>query len=285
MHRYHNLGPKERHILLERGTELPNSGKYENHEEEGVYLCRQCDYPLYLAEDKFSSGCGWPSFDDEIKDHVEKKVDPDGRRVEICCKRCHGHLGHVFIGEGFTRKNTRHCVNSLSLDFVSAFDERDYEKAYFAGGCFWGVEALMKPLKGVIATSCGFMGGSVVNPTYDEVCTGLTNHAETVEVIFDPRKISYETLARFFLEIHDPTQVNSQGPDIGSQYKSSIFYATKKQKECCMQLLDDLRELKYKIATKVEPMSRFYKADAYHQDYYAKTKKAPYCHFYQKKFV
>lgn len=115
---WNKLTQEEQRVILHKGTEMPFTGKYDNFKEEGVFICRQCEQPLYTSTDKFSSGCGWPSFDDEIKGSVERVRDADGRRVEIICSNCKGHLGHVFEGERFTSKNTRHCVNSISMKFV-----------------------------------------------------------------------------------------------------------------------------------------------------------------------
>ncbi len=114
---YNKLNSFERYVILDKGTEPAFTGKFNKHKKDGTYICKQCNAPLYRSDDKFDSGCGWPSFDDEIDGAVKRTIDADGRRTEITCANCGGHLGHVFIGEGFTDKNTRHCVNSVSLNF------------------------------------------------------------------------------------------------------------------------------------------------------------------------
>lgn len=274
------LTPAEKRVILDKGTEAPFTGKYYNHKEEGTYHCRQCNAPLYKSSDKFDSGCGWPSFDDEIKGAVTRKRDADGHRVEIICTNCEGHLGHVFIGEGFTKKNTRHCVNSISLDFVPLKKER----AIFAGGCFWGVEHLLQQKQGVISVVSGYTGGRVKNPTYKEICTGMTGHAEAVEVVYDANQISYRELAKLFFEIHYPTQLDRQGPDIGNQYRSEIFYTNEEQRKIASELTDILVNKGYDVITKITPAKEFYKAEDYHQDYYVKKGTQPYCHAYTKRF-
>jgi peptide methionine sulfoxide reductase msrA/msrB len=270
------LNDLEKQVILDKATETPFTGKYWNQFARGVYLCRQCGAPLYLSSSKFRSDCGWPSFDDEIPGAVKRRPDADGRRTEILCAHCGGHLGHVFLGEGLTPKDTRHCVNSASLMF---YDESHWplEKAYFAGGCFWGVEHLFQQVKGVLAVTSGFMGGTVDKPTYQQVCTGTTGHAETVEVLYDPAQVRYEQLARRFFEIHDPTQKDRQGPDVGTQYRSAVFYTSPQQKQIAEMLIALLRAKGYDVVTELTPASPFWPAEDYHQDYIDKHPQRP-CH-------
>lgn len=282
--KYKQLTPEEQKVILQKGTERPFTGKYDKHDEKGTYTCKQCGSALYHSDAKFDSGCGWPSFDDEIKGAVKRIPDADGRRTEIVCANCSGHLGHVFEGERFTAKNTRHCVNSISMDFKPDNPETKTARAVFASGCFWGVEYYFNKAKGVIETTVGYTGGQVKNPTYEQVCTGKTGHAEAVEVIFDPTQTDYETLARLFFETHDFTQIGGQGPDIGDQYRSVVFYLDDQQKEVAEKLVKILEGKKFKVATKLEKASVFYRAEEYHQDYYFKTGGNPYCHIRRQVF-
>lgn len=280
---YNELTPEEEYVLLRKGTERPFTGKLLDNKAEGTYICRRCNSPLYRSDDKFDSHCGWPSFDDEIAGAVKHVPDADGQRTEIVCANCGGHLGHVFKGEGFTVKDTRHCVNSISMAFVPAAQEVKTQQAIFASGCFWGTEYFLQKADGVISTEVGYIGGTKDNPTYKEVCTGKTGHAEAVRVVFDPSKTNYETLARLFFETHDPTQRDRQGPDIGTQYRSGIFYLDDEQKQVAERLIGVLRDKGYEVATEVTPATDFWPGEDYHRNYYEKTGGSPYCHAYKKK--
>jgi peptide methionine sulfoxide reductase msrA/msrB len=251
---------------------------------EGTYVCRQCNAPLYNSTDKFESHCGWPSFDDEIKGAVTHITDADGRRAEITCAQCGGHLGHIFDGEGYTEKNVRHCVNSISMAFIPASAEEATETAYLAGGCFWGTEHLLQQLEGVVSVRSGYMGGQKDNPSYKDVSYAKTGHTETVEVVFDPSKTDFKTVAKYFFEIHDPTQVDRQGPDVGDQYRSAVFFVNEAQEQVTIELIDILKGKGFDVVTEVSMAESFWPAEDYHQDYYANSGKTPYCHFYTKRF-
>jgi peptide methionine sulfoxide reductase msrA/msrB len=235
---------------------------------------------------------------------VKRVPDADGRRTEIVCAKCGAHLGHVFLGEELTPKNTRHCVNSISMNFIPAVKTSSAavageaagvakgtakesvkpDTAIFAGGCFWGVEYYFSKAEGVLSTAVGYIGGRKDHPSYEEVSSHKTGHAEAVEVAYDPSKTTYENLARLFFEIHDFTQVGRQGPDIGDQYRSVVFYGNGEQKKSAEKLIEILNGKGYKVATKVVPAGKFWKAEEYHQEYYEKNGHKPYCHVYRKIF-
>ncbi len=281
MHR--KLTVEEERIIVHKGTERPFSGKYYDHLEKGVYTCRRCGAELFRSSSKFKSGCGWPSFDEQIEGAVKWQKDADGVRTEIICANCDGHLGHVFLGERLTPKNTRYCVNSISMDFTPA-QNMQTEKAIFASGCFWGTEYYFKQAPGVISTTVGYTGGNLENPTYKQVCTNRTGHAEAVQVEYDPSKTSFEQLAKLFFETHDFTQLNRQGPDIGTQYRSAIFYLNDEQRQTAEGLAQQLEKKGHDVKTQLEPAGKFWPAEEYHQDYYENTGKTPYCHIYKKIF-
>ncbi len=298
------LTPEEERVIVHKGTEAPFTGKYNDFFEDGVYTCKRCGARLFESAAKFRSECGWPSFDEQIPGAVQWVPDADGMRTEILCTNCGAHLGHVFQGENLTPKDTRYCVNSISMNFTpspsgleSAKGQtgetanvahspvrpfpRSQETALFASGCFWGTQYYLKRAGGVLSTTVGYTGGRVAHPTYQQVCTGKTGHAESVQVVYDPNKTSYEQLARLFFETHDFTQVNRQGPDVGTQYRSEIFYLSDEQKRVAEEMIQRLRQAGFKVATKVTKAGPFWPAEDYHQDYYAKTGSTPYCHVYR----
>ncbi len=298
---YNELNDKEKRVILNKGTEWAFSGEFHDHKGDGIYICRQCNLPLFRSEDKFDSGTGWPSFDEMIADNVKELPDADGYRTEIVCSNCGGHLGHVFRGEGFTEKQTRHCVNSMSLDFVAEEQKQEkapkntdvqpiseyiagkgyeqYAVATFAGGCFWCTEAAFERIRGVADVISGYSGGEEKYPTYEEVGRGNTSHAESIIIYYDPAMIDYETLLDIFFVAHDPTQLNRQGPDVGPQYRSAIFYHNEDQKaaaESKIAKLEASDEFDKPIVTELSPYSEFWVAEAYHQDYYEAHPENPY---------
>ena len=268
---FSKLTDEEKHILKDKGTEAPFTGEYNEHFAAGIFICRACDSPLYESNTKFNSDCGWPSFDDEIEGAITHNEDLSGgrRRTEICCKKCDGHLGHDFVGEQITEKDTRHCVNSLSIRF-KAYSK--LQKATFGAGCFWSLEKLFKETEGVYLSSVGYMGGDTNMPTYTEVCSGTTNHAEVVDLYFNDEKVSYTTLLNLFWENHNPTKLNSQGLDKGTQYRSIIFYHTEQQlKEAERSIKGQQKNWENKITTQVVHSSTFFRAEEYHQNYLNKN--------------
>ena len=297
---WNKLTAEEKNVIVDKGTEYPGTGKYVDNKKDGIYLCKRCNARLFDSKSKFNSGTGWPSYDDFVGNSVEVVLDADGYREEIVCNNCKAHLGHVFYNEGFTKKNTRHCVNSISLNFVKRNDPRlnapenkpekedtnDMKTAIFASGCFWGTEYYFEKATGVISTQVGYIGGTKDNPTYKEVCSGTTGHAEAVKVMYDPSVTDYETLCKLFFETHDPTQVNRQGPDIGEQYRTEIFYLDEEQKEMAEKLIGQLEADGLKVATALTNATAltFWDGEDYHEHYYAKKGGSPYCHIYTKRF-
>ncbi|KTD34392.1 bifunctional methionine sulfoxide reductase B/A protein [Legionella moravica] len=273
-----SLPPEVQRIVCNKATEYPHTGQYNKVNSHGTYLCRRCGLALFRGISQFSSGCGWPSFDDNIAHAVKQVPDRDGMRTEIVCSRCAAHLGHVFTGESFTHKNLRHCVNSASLDFVNDRQVMDSEEALVAGGCFWGVDHFLKQIPGVLKVESGYSGGHILNPSYDEICRGNTGHYETVRVIYDPARVDYYQVIKRFFEIHDPTQRTGQGPDLGQQYQSAVFYYNPEQQQQAKSLIQKLQNKGFQVATKLLEAQTFWPAEDYHQDYYLKHQKAPYCH-------
>ncbi len=299
------LTPEQYRIMRENGTEAPFANAYWNNKKAGIYVDAISGEPLFSSTDKFDSGTGWPSFTRPIeKNHVAEKSDQSHGmdRTEVRSRKSNSHLGHVFE-DGPGPSGLRYCINSASLRFVALEDlekggygeylalfnkDRDplppaakTQLATFGAGCFWGVESAFREIPGVTGTAAGFMGGHTKNPSYKEVCTDKTGHAEVVQLEYDPAKVSYEYLLKAFWSIHDPTTMNRQGLDIGSQYRSVVFFHSPDQEKAAKQIkaeLDRSGKFKNPVVTEIVSAGTFYKAEDYHQQYYQKRGIKPACH-------
>ncbi len=278
------LTPEQYRVLRQKGTERAFTGKYNDHDQAGLYVCAACGNPLFSSAAKYDHGTGWPSFSDVVRPGAVALFEDRSylmNRTEVRCAACGSHLGHVF-DDGPPPTGKHYCINSAAMDFKPAGAEAEAAlgtktgTATFAAGCFWGIEDKFRRVPGVLQTEVGYTGGRTKNPTYRQVCSDKTGHAEAVRIVFDPERVSYEELVRLFFRFHDPTQLNCQGPDVGTQYRSAIFTHDRDQEAIARRVkaeLDASGAYRASVVTEIVPASGFYPAEDYHQQYLEKQRR------------
>ncbi|MCX6935402.1 MAG: peptide-methionine (S)-S-oxide reductase MsrA, partial [Verrucomicrobia bacterium] len=258
------------------GTERAFCGVFNDNHKKGVYFCAGCGLPLFLSADKFDSGTGWPSFfqpfaEENLGEETDSALGMS--RTEVQCVRCGMHLGHVFP-DGPKPTGLRYCINSAVLSFQEEGLAPEVETILLGAGCFWGVEEAFAKFPGVKSTEVGYAGGWTKSPTYEEVCGHGTGHAEVVKVEYDTKKTSTEKVLEYFFTVHDPTTMNRQGPDVGDQYRSVIFFTRPEQEEVAREVMGKLgRERKFSrpIVTRVDFAGPYMKGEEGHQRYFEKN--------------
>lgn len=270
------LTPEEYRITRQKGTERAHSSDMCSLFEPGIYACVCCGTELFDSEEKYESGTGWPSFTQPLKENAIAYHKDKGfgmYRIETVCNTCDAHLGHVFQ-DGPPPSGLRYCMNAVALKKV----ESNIRKATIGGGCFWCTEAVFLKLKGIVKVESGYSGGKNKNPTYREVTSGMTGHAEVIEISYDKTMISYADILRIHLTTHDPTTLNRQGANKGTQYRSVIFYRSEEEKQQALEAIEEVQKsVDDMIVTEVKNFEIFYKAEDYHQDYYANNPQNAYC--------